>query len=129
MSSLLLNPEKRDIVLDSLFDYGEDITRDQLDELMTRFNVCLTTINSDNYIDIDNFELYCKQTQIRLRQILPWMEISTTIHMLLAHGPQFIRANGNRGLLQYSESPLEVLNSSCGVSLVSRVYLSVKFLA
>ena len=57
------------------------------------------------------------------------MEISTTIHMLLAHGPQFIRANGNRGLLQYSESPLEVLSSSCGVSLVFQLYLSVKFVA
>ena len=82
MSSLILNPEKREIVLE-LFDYKDDIERNKLDDILTRLNVCLTIINSDNFIDIDNFEKYCKHTQIKLRLFAPWMELSTTLHMFL----------------------------------------------
>ena len=108
MSSELYSPANREVVLD-LFDYKDDIERAQLNEIMTRMYVCLSIINSDKIIDVDQFENYCKRTQIRIKEIFPWMQITTTIHMFLAHGPQFIRANGNRGLLQYSESPLEVV--------------------
>ena len=82
MSSTVLNPEKREIVLE-LFDYKDDIERNKLDDILTRLNVCLTIINSDNFIDIDNFEKYCKHTQIKLRLFAPWMELSTTLHMFL----------------------------------------------
>ena len=109
MSSDLYTPANREDVLE-LFDYKDDTERANLNEIMTRMYVCLSIINSDKFIDVDKFENYCKRTMIRLKEIFPWMDISTTIHMFLAHGPQFIRANENRGLLQYSESPLEVVN-------------------
>ena len=85
-----------------------------MDDLLTRINVCLSTVNSDNFIDVEEFETYCIETQIKLREALPWMEFSTSLHMLLAHGPQLIRANDSRGLSQYSESPLEVMLPYCG---------------
>ena len=114
--SLFFDPSNRSDILD-LFDHKNQTERDMMDDILTRMNVCLSTINSDNFIDVDLFETYCRDTQIKLRQFLPWMEFSTSVHMFLAHGPQFIRANGNRGLLQYSESPLEV-TKVVGLSLV-----------
>ena len=77
-SSDFFSPENRPDVLE-LFDYKDDlILKEDLDEILTRFNVVLSIVNSDNYIDVDAFEDYCKQTQIKLKQVVPWMDISST---------------------------------------------------
>ena len=63
----------------NLLYYKDDlILKDDLDDILTRFNVILSIVNSDNFIDVDRFEDYCKETQIKLRKVVPWMEISTT---------------------------------------------------
>ena len=78
LSSFFFSPENRPDVLE-LFDYKDDlILKDDLDDILTRFNVILSIVNSDNFIDVDRFEDYCKETQIKLRKVVPWMEISTT---------------------------------------------------
>ena len=77
-SSDFFSPANRPDVLE-LFDYDDDfVSKDDLDDILTRFNVVLSIVNSDNYIDVDRFEDYCKETQIKLRKVVPWMEISTT---------------------------------------------------
>ena len=77
-SSDFFSPTNRPDVLE-LFDYKDDlILKEDLDEILTRFNVVLSIVNSDNYIDVDAFEDYCKATQIKLKQVVPWMDISST---------------------------------------------------
>ena len=77
-SSDFFSPSNRPEVLE-LFDYKDDLMlKEDLDEILTRFNVVLSIVNSDNYIDVDAFEDYCKTTQIKLKQVVPWMDISST---------------------------------------------------
>ena len=41
---------------------------------------------------------------------IPWIELSPSAHIVLAHSAELIADNGNKGLLNYSESGLEANN-------------------
>ena len=77
-----------------------------LKELHKRFSIILRILSCKSSVK-DEFEEYCLSTYVMFVKEFPWMKLSETVHRLLAHAPEAIRINGNKGLGQLSESPLE----------------------
>ena len=78
--------------------------------ILLKFNVILRLINSKELIHVEFFESYCKELYVQLLDEFPWMELSETLHKFLGHSAAIIRLNGNMGLGQWSEGPLESLH-------------------
>jgi hypothetical protein len=56
---------------------------------------------------IDLFGDFCTNLYHLLVTTFPWAPITPSIHKVLAHSPELLRANDNFGLGQLSEGPLE----------------------
>ena len=77
-----------------------------LKDLHQNFSIILRIIASKSKVR-EEFEDLCYATYKTLLQEFPWMHLSETVHRLLAHSAEVIRLNGDQGLGQLSESPLE----------------------
>ena len=85
--------------------------KSKLDELLLNMAVILTLINSNRKIKVNEFHEFCHATYLNVISI-PWIELSPSAHIVLAHSAELIADNGNKGLLNYSESGLEANNKS-----------------
>ena len=83
--------------------------KSKLDELLLNMAVILTLINSNRKIKVNEFHEFCHATYLNVISI-PWIELSPSAHIVLAHSAELIADNGNKGLLNYSESGLEANN-------------------
>ena len=90
-----------------------------LNDLLNRLWVTLSVYTSDSKDDIivDIYKQLCIETYNLIlnnfnNSEIHWINISPTLHMLLAHSWELIEKNSNRGLGEYSEGGLEHNNSS-----------------
>lgn len=83
--------------------------KEQLEELIVRSATILVIINSSRVVDPILFSKFCKDTYLIVAKI-PWINLSPSAHETFAHSAQLVKENGNRGLLNYSESSLEANN-------------------
>ena len=81
----------------------QDVLRILLQNLGTILNI----LNSDELVRIERFADLCTSTAVLVAEKLPWVQFSPTVHAILAHAPQVIHDNGNRGLLGFSEEGSE----------------------
>ena len=58
-------------------------------------------------VKTDEFALFCLDTYSFFNEMFPWMHVSQSVHRYLAHNADIIAQNGDQGLAQLSESPLE----------------------
>ena len=49
----------------------------------------------------------CKKQYLHLVIELPWVSVTKTIHISVAHSPEMIWNNDSKGLKEYSEEGLE----------------------
>ena len=64
-------------------------------------------VNSTRKVDVDAFEKLCQEAYLHLLKCFPFCNIATSIHRVWAHCAEKMRAMGNHGLGQLSETPLE----------------------
>ena len=81
-------------------------------ELLHNLCTILNIINCDKLVRIEEFAELCTDTALLVVEKLPWVQFSPTVHSVLAHAPQVIRENGNRGLLAFSEEGSEANHKS-----------------
>ena len=103
--------KNRELVVD-LFDCQNSNVRDDLRDLLMRFNVILRILNSREQVQIKKFHDFCLETYILQLQTFPWMHVSPTVHRYLAHASQAMQKNGGYGLGQLSEAPLESIHKN-----------------
>ena len=78
-----------------------------LRQLLENLGTILNLINTDRMVHVEKLEQLCLDTAVMVREKMPWVQFSPTVHEVLAHSPQLIRNNGGRGLLAFSEEPSE----------------------
>ena len=105
MAIAFFEEKNREKVLE-LYENLSDHECEALKELHQRFSIILRIVSSKSSVN-DSFEEYCLSTYKMFLNEFPWMKLSETVHRLLAHAPEAIRINENKGLGQLSESPLE----------------------
>ena len=77
-------------------------------DLFKRFNIVLRVLNSRWKIKVDEFEEFCWDTYYNFCITFPWMSVTNSVHFILAHAADCIRANNGYGLAQLGEGRLEV---------------------
>lgn len=83
-----------------------------LNELICRIWVCIRVYTCSESVNVEEYRIFSLETY---KQILAnfdngtnqWINISPTVHSLLAHGWELVKANGGVGLGEYSEQGLE----------------------
>lgn len=59
-------------------------------DILKRYKILLTVINSKKQINIEKFESFTKETKELLNIMYPWKSMTPTIHKVLAHGKEII---------------------------------------
>ena len=111
MDSLDLNnlDESVDDVLGSS-QKGNAMTKRQrkvLPQLLQNVSVILRVLNSYEDVNVEEFEKLCKETNLILVDYFDFMNITPTVHAVLAHSPDIIRNNQGKGLNNLSEEGSE----------------------
>ena len=94
----------------NLYNPQNEIEKENISELLQRFNVICRTISHTNYIKVDEFETYCYDTLEFMKTKFKFMPIPKSLHKTFAHCAQKIRENGGQSLGHKSEGPLEGLH-------------------
>lgn len=81
--------------------------RKVLPQLLQNCSVILRIINSDEQVNVEEFELLCRETNLILIDHFSFMNITPTVHAVLAHSPDIIRNNKGVGLNCHSEEGSE----------------------
>ena len=89
-----------------LYENKNEHEYEVLKELHQKFSIILRIIASKSKVR-EEFEDFCYSAYKILLVEFPWMKLSETVHRFLAHSAEVIRLNGDQGLGQLSESPLE----------------------
>ncbi|KAI6646218.1 Dna-mediated transposase [Oopsacas minuta] len=85
--------------------------RDSLCKLHTQLFVILRIINSDRKINTEELGCLCTDTYLLILQSFPWVNITPTLHKLLAHSEEILREmNFEYGLKCFSEEGSEACN-------------------
>lgn len=79
-------------------------------EVLLRFHIILTALNSKYQINAKKFGVYASETSQRLFSLYKWREITPTVHKVLCHG-QIIIENNLFPLGELSEEAQEARNS------------------
>ena len=81
--------------------------RKVLPQLLQNCSVILRIINSNEKVNVEEFELLCRKTNLILIDHFSFMNITPTVHAVLAHSPDIIRNNKGIGLNCHSEEGSE----------------------
>ena len=93
-----------------------DMIEDETDKehfIEVHLNVCVAirVINAQRKkISVDEFKLFCEETNLKIIQYFPWAVISPSVHRLLAHSWEVIEGNDGFPLGSESEEGLESNN-------------------
>lgn len=77
--------------------------------VLERFHVILSTLNTIGVINPDRFEQYVAETREVLKAAYPWKVMTPTVHKMLHHAPQFVREYEGQ-ISFYSEEASESRN-------------------
>ena len=87
--------------------------RESLSQIMLGLHTTVKVINSQKRkINVEKLRLLTKETNLRLVETFPWAVISPSVHRVLAHSWEVVRANDSFGLGGLSEEGLEALNKN-----------------
>merc|ERR1711894_375521 len=81
--------------------------RKVLPQLLQNVSVILRVLNSYEDVNVEEFEKLCKETNLILVDYFDFMNITPTVHAVLAHSPDIIRNNQGKGLNNLSEEGSE----------------------
>ena len=77
-------------------------------KLHLHFDVILRIITSKgSKIDLDKFSLFCKATYVDILTNFKWVNLTPTVHKVLAHSAELIEKNLGMGIGHLSEEGLE----------------------
>lgn len=79
-------------------------------EIINRFKIVLLTISSGYNIDLMKFNNYCILTAQKFVDKYPWYYMPTSVHKILIHGTQIIKALSILPIGQFSEESQEARN-------------------
>lgn len=87
------------------------VYRQPINEILNNLSAILRIFNSSHQIDTDKLDNLCKYTYTLIVTTLPWVNITPSLHKLLAHCVELIKTcNNGYGLKEYSEEALEACN-------------------
>ena len=82
-----------------------------IETLHMNLETILRVISSkDRKIDLEKFQALCTSTYIDVLTHLKWVELTPSVHKILAHAPELIEKNMSMGLGNLSEEGLEACN-------------------
>ena len=81
--------------------------REALPKMLMNCSVILRIISSDEDVDVEEYELLCKETNLMMIDHFQFMNIFPTVHSVLAHSANLIRKNDSKGLKSMSEEGSE----------------------
>ena len=97
--------------LDCVLSVVETNSRDSLTLLHTYLSAILRIFNSDRRIETNQFGNLCTSTYLLILDSFPWVNISPTLHKVLAHSEDLLRdLNSGFGLKCFSEEGSEACN-------------------
>ena len=75
--------------------------------IFTRLAAVVIVMNSsEDEIDIQKYTQLCKDVSVKIVESFSWARMSESIHRILAHSPELIASNNNKGLGGHSEEVL-----------------------
>ena len=82
-----------------------------IERLHINLEIILRVITSTHTkIDLENFQTLCTATYVDILTHLKWVDLTPTVHKVLAHAPELIEKNMSMGLGHLSEEGLEACN-------------------
>ena len=105
--NILWNKTNRDALADCVPENKKNLVQSTFRNLA----IILRLVSSNCKIDLEKFDILCKNTaQNILIAFNGEIQITPTLHVLLAHGCALVEENGGYGLKIFSEEPLESNN-------------------
>ena len=87
--------------------------QDDIMKIHWQLSIVLRVMSSDRLVNVQRFSTFCNDLYAEILEKFPWVNVSKSIHALLAHIPALIERNNGKGLLnlseQGSESKLEMI--------------------
>ena len=85
--------------------------RDTIRLIHQNLSAILRVFNCSHPVKTDKLDSLCKQTYECIVIEFPWVNITPSLHKLLAHSPELIQScNDGYGMKQFSEEALEACN-------------------
>ena len=84
--------------------------KEQVIELHVMISSILRINSCTSPIDVAKYQKLCKDTSLYLAKNFKWARWNQTLHAIVHHGPELCKDNGDRGLGELSEEPLEANN-------------------
>ena len=85
--------------------------RDAIDIIHCNLSAILRVYNSSQEVETEKLDALCKETYEFIVITFPWVNITPTLHKLLAHCTVLIlNCNNGFGLKEYSEEAIEACN-------------------
>ena len=85
--------------------------KEKLTTIHTNLGAILCVFNSSHKLDVGKLEMLCKSTYEYIVTNFPWISITPSLHILLAHSTELTdKYNNGCGLKLYSEECIEALN-------------------
>ena len=81
--------------------------RNALPKILQNVSVILRIINSNEEVNVEEYEKLCKETYLLLLEHFGFMTVSPSCHAILGHSPAIIRNNNGKGLNCHSEEASE----------------------
>ena len=106
VAKLMLNTGNR-LLLTQGIDNSE--LRMKIDNIILNLAVILAVINSSKKVKVGEFAEFCHETSLLIKSV-GWINISPSVHIVLAHSAELIEENNNTGLLNFTECGLEANN-------------------
>ena len=80
-----------------------------IDSIILNMAVILSIINSSKNVELAEYKGFCRTTSHLVKSV-PWIEITPSAHIVLAHSAELIEENDSIGLLNFTESDIEANN-------------------
>jgi hypothetical protein len=105
--NLLYNEKNRKLITDYISNKHARMLAERYGFLLSNI---IRAMSSSQKINIKKYRDICKETNILLRQEMPWVSLTPTIHKLLGHTWELIELNNDTGLKSWSEEGMEANN-------------------
>ena len=97
--------------IECIFPLTDTENRDPLSKVHTQLSAILRIVNSDRKINTQEFGILYTNTYLLIVEYFPWVNITPTLHKLLAHSEEILREiNNGCGLKSFSEEGSEACN-------------------
>ena len=106
IARVVLNTSNRSLLTEEIANIE---LKSRIDSIIWNIAVILFIISSSKKVNGAEYKEFCRNASL-LDKSIPWIEITPSTHIVLAHSAELIEENDSTGLLNFTESGIEANN-------------------